>query len=82
MSNAQASYYGDVFGIGGTGDVGWGDSDSWGAPQGGVDLTAHAGIKTNVFNRVSEDHYLALIILVALGLLWLFGGVIFKSARI
>lgn len=71
------------WGIGAQGDVGYGDADSWGGPVNGVDVMEHiAGVKRAKHADMSVDTYMFIIIMVALGILWLLGGVVFKSARL
>jgi hypothetical protein len=71
------------FGIGQDRTVGYGNADTWGGPMNGVDLESHIG---NVIpirkHRVSEDGYMAIIILGALVALWVLGGIAFKGRRI
>lgn len=70
------------FGIGDdNGPPGWGDSDSWGGPDNGVDLMEHINGAPVKSSGVSEDAYLALTIIGALVVLWLLGGLVFKNSR-
>jgi hypothetical protein len=71
------------WGIGTQTDVGYGDADSWGGPVNGVDVMEHiSGVKRAKHANMSSDAYMFGIIIVALALLWLLGGVVFKSARL
>jgi hypothetical protein len=59
-------------------------SDQWGGPMNGIDLQGHAqvpGVSTKWHGNLSVDTYLFLIMMGALALLWLLGGVVFKNAR-
>lgn len=61
----------------------FGPGPGWpGSPMNGVDVASHLGdaVQTKS-SKISEDGYLAMIILTALGILWLLGGVVFKSAK-
>lgn len=70
-------------GIGLTGDIGWGSADAWsGAPADGVDVMSHANIGTKWHQNLSTDTYMFLIMLGALALLWILGGLVFKTANI
>jgi len=75
------------FGIGTSGDRSFDlveGSDSWGGPQNGVDIQGQLNVpsvSTRFGGSLSVDTYLFLIIMGALALLWLFGGVLFKNAR-
>lgn len=77
-----------AFGIGTRGDVSFGPdgSDTWGGPMNGVDVTAHDGnaraVNTAWHANLSVDTYLFLLMMGALALLWLLGGVAFKNARL
>ena len=74
-----------AFGIGTRGDVGYGDPQSWGGPDNGVDLAGHADlgpIKTGFGANLSVDGWVFLMMIGALALLWLFGGVIFKNVNL
>lgn len=62
-----------------------GDSDSWGGPMNGVDLTAEAGVSiggSRWHSRMTIDLWTVVIVLGALALLWLLGGVVFKRINI
>jgi hypothetical protein len=64
--------------------AGYGDPGAWsGEAMDGVDLVSHATDDLSQIKNhlLSEDQCIALMMLVALGLLWLLGGVVFKSAR-
>jgi hypothetical protein len=60
--------------------------EAWAAsPMNGVDLNASAGVGygDNTFSsKLTVDGWTVAIILTALGLLWLFGGVIFRRINI
>lgn len=71
-----------AWGIGEPGPQGYGDADSWGGPADGIDIQEGIGnVKQKVSARIASDHYLFMVIFVSLGILWLLGGVAFKSAR-
>lgn len=70
-----------AFGTGEPGPVGWGNADSWGGPDNGIDLMNHIDGTPSKQRGVSEDAYLALTIIGALTLLWLLGGIVFKNNR-
>lgn len=71
------------FGVGTSLDIGYGQAGSWDSPDNGVDLAVHMpGIGQGKTGKVSSDAYLAITVLVALGILWVLGAVVFKSARI
>ena len=62
----------------------YGDADSWGGPDNGIDVASHMGdVGANLGKkqRVSEDGWLAIYILGALAILWLLGGVGFRKVR-
>lgn len=63
---------------------GYGDADSWGGPADGIDVLNHiaSDAKHGKSANVGSDTYMFIVILSALGLLWLLGGVIFKNARL
>lgn len=73
------------FGIG-DGDTvaGYGSvQEGWqGAPYDGVDLLDHALVSAPWHARIPSDTYLFMIIIGALVVLWLLGGVAFKSVNI
>lgn len=76
-----------AFGIGTRGDVSFGPdgSDTWGGPLNGVDVTDHQGtgaVSTSWHANLSVDTYVFLLIMGALAMLWLLGGVVFKNARL
>lgn len=73
-----------AFGVGTSRDIGYGDAESWGGPANGVDVLDHISGDTRHGRtaNVSSDTYMAIVILTALALLWLLGGVIFKNARL
>ena len=61
------------------------DADTWGGPMNGVDLEAQAGISagnSSLSSRISVDLWTLIIIVGALALLWLMGGVIFRRVNI
>lgn len=72
------------YGTGTSADIGWGDPDSWGGPDNGIDVQTHLGLVDGTVKqyRMSEDAWLAIIIIGSLVTLWLLGGVAFKSFRI
>jgi len=62
-----------------------GDSDTWGAPNNGVDLQAEAGIQVGAGKwhaRMTSDLWSMVIILGALAALWILGGVVFRNVNI
>lgn len=70
------------FGIGLPGAVGYGDADSWGGPADGIDIEQGIGdVSKKRSAKVPSDTYMFLVVAGALGILWLLGGVAFKSAR-
>lgn len=62
---------------------GYGDASAWGGPGNSVDMMQHLGstVQQTRSSKVSEDTYMFIIIMAALGSLWLLGGV-FRSARL
>jgi hypothetical protein len=52
-----------------------------GAPYDGVDMQDQALVMMPWHAKVPSDTYLAMLILGALAVLWLLGGVAFKSVR-
>ena len=65
-------------------DVMYGDAESWGGPQDGVDILQ--GIEGTATKKksaaIAKDTYTFIIIVIALALLWVMGGTIFRNARI
>jgi len=63
-----------------------GDSDTWGGgPMNGVDLQAQAGIdigNSSWHSRITIDFWTLIIILGALTVLWVMGGVVFRRVNI
>lgn len=72
------------WGIGSTGDIGYGDADSWGGPVNGIDVLNHVSsdAKHGRTADISSDAYMFGVIMFCLGLLWLLGAVVFKNARL
>jgi len=61
------------------------DSDTWGGPLNGVDMVAQAGLdvgNSSWHSRLSIDSWTLMIILGALAVLWLMGGVVFRRVNI
>ena len=61
------------------------DSDSWGGPMNGIDMTAQAGVDiggNSWHSRLSIDLWCLLIILGSLMALWVLGGVVFRRVNI
>jgi hypothetical protein len=70
------------FGIGLSQVPGYGDADSWGGPADGIDVQQGIGnVEQKRSAKVPSDTYMFLVVVGALGVLWLLGGVAFKSAR-
>lgn len=63
---------------------GYGDADSWGGPANGIDVMEHisADAKHGKSANIASDTYMFIVIIGALGVLWLLGGVVFKNARL
>lgn len=62
-----------------------GDSDSWGGPQNGVDIDAQMGVGvagSRWDTRITIELWTLVIILGALGILWLMGGVVFRRVNV
>jgi len=62
-----------------------GDSDSWGGPMSGVDLTAQAGVEaggSSWHTRITVDLWTLIIIFAALAALWVMGAVVFRRVNI
>lgn len=64
-------------------DVGqMGDAEGWqGAPMDGVDVISHMNIERPGHAALSSDAYLAIMLIVFLGAMWLLGGIVFKGAN-
>lgn len=61
----------------------YGTVEGWqGAPMDGVDVLDHALVSTPWHAKIPSDTYLFLVIIGALGVLWLLGGVAFRSVNI
>lgn len=61
-----------------------GDSDSWGGPLNGVDVSANAGVSvgnSSWHSRVTVDLWCLIVIFGSLALLWVMGGVIFRRVN-
>lgn len=62
------------------------DSDTWGgSPMDGVDLVAQAGVQAggnSWHSRLSVDLWSMIVILGALAVLWILGGVVFRRVNI
>ena len=70
------------FGRGTDMDVGYGDPEAWGGPMDGVDIIQQIGnVEQKGSARVSKDTYTFLIVLFAIILLWMMGGVVFRKVR-
>lgn len=77
MSFGLGTYASDV--------TGYGDADSWGGPANGIDVVGHISDdfkKASRGGNMSSDFYMFVVIMVAVAILWLLGGVVFKSARL
>lgn len=62
-----------------------GDSDTWGGPMNGVDMTAQAGVdigKSSWHTRMTVDLWTLIIIFGALTVLWVMGAVVFRRVNI
>jgi hypothetical protein len=62
-----------------------GDSDSWGGPMNGVDMTAQAGVDvggSSWHSRLTVDSWTLIVILASLAVLWLMGAVVFRRVNI
>ena len=73
---AYAQGYSETFGV---------DSDSWGGPMNGVDMVAQAGVEAggnSWHSRITIDLWSLIIILGALAVLWVLGGVVFRRVNI
>lgn len=71
------------YGKGQPGIEGYGDADSWGGPQDGIDILQGIGeVRAKPSARISQNTYIFLIMLGALVALWLMGGVFFRNVRI
>jgi hypothetical protein len=71
------------FGRGTSPDIGYGEADSWGGPENGVDIQAGlGGVEAKASARISQDTYTFLVIAGALVVLWTLGGTVFRKVRI
>jgi hypothetical protein len=62
-----------------------GDSDTWGGPMNGVDMTAQAGVDiggSSWHSRITIDLWTLIIIFAALSALWVMGAVVFRRVNI
>ena len=58
-------------------NVAYGNQDAWAGPLNGIDVEEHISGAADAVKK-----WTAVLILIALGLLWFLGGFVFKSARI
>lgn len=74
------------YGVGTQGDAAmFGDADSWGGPGNGVDIAGEAGMNVGPVAwhaRISTDLWTLIIMLLALGALWVLGGVVFRKINL